>query len=257
MGVAVATAGMAVIIFASRSLVVRLHEAAVQTLRPLASWGGSRGRGLRLRVDSFGSGRTGADAGEQEAVALLAAQAAALDRENESLRAMLEIKEEEPQALLISARVWWYGNDAGRESLVIGVGKDRGIRAGDVVTDERRMLVGEVAQVGADFSKVEVASNRGVAFPVSFLPSGGDALARGLGARAFSVELVPESALVRPGDFLVRIQRNVRSNGSVFAGRLTAVSGSSALGFQTVQAILLARPDRLDYVLVTAARETP
>lgn len=149
-----------------------------------------------------------------------------------------------------SARVTLYARYTQGEMLVIDAGDEDLVRAGDQVVDEEGFLVGDVTETGPGFSKVTIASNAGVAFPVTWAPSGGEALARGIGARAFLVELIPEDALFHAGDFVKRISKDARSREAIFAARLTDEGSASGGAFKKAHAVLLAHPERLERVFV-------
>lgn len=151
-----------------------------------------------------------------------------------------------------SARVTLYARYAQGEMLVIDAGDEDLVRAGDQVVDEEGFLVGDITETGPGFSKVTIASNAGVAFPVTLAPSGlsGEALARGIGARAFLVELIPEDALFHAGDFVKRVSKDARSREAIFAARLTDEGSASGGAFKKAHAVLLAHPERLEGVFV-------
>lgn len=242
---------LALIVFGSSRPVGWLRTSAIYALRPLASLAGYARRAITPGAsewpESSPDGRGDIAAEEVEL--------AALRKENESLRAALAMKEEVVRPL-VAGRVWWYANDDGRESLIIDRGKNHGVRRGDPVIDQNRMLVGDVAEAGQDFSKVNVASNRGTTFAAAF-SSGEEALMRGLGARSFSVELVPESAPVSTGDFVMSVLKNIRGIKPVFVGRIARVGAAACTGFRTLSVTLAARPERLERVWVIAAPQNP
>ena len=224
-----------------------LRAAGVRILTPFASV--ARSVGHIARPDA--SRET--PESQREHLTAEEGELAILRHENESLRTAMALKD--TSGVLVASAVRWYGNEGGKESLVIDGGKNRGIRAGDSVIDEERMLVGEVSEVGDDFSKVEVASNSGTTFAVSFASPAGSALARGIGARSFSVELVPEGAVVGEGDFVTKVIKNARGVAPVMAARIATVG--SAGDFQTLRAVLLSHPERLDRVFVLITSPAP
>ena len=238
------------IIFRSSAPVGYLRWSILQVISPVAriaqNTGQSSGFGL------VGWSRERVRALEEDSSRLKAANARVqeLERENESLARALGVRAEFGPRIK-SARAISYQQVMGRESLVIDLGRDAGVAAGDIVMDENRLLLGEVAETGIGFSKVAVASNPGIAFSAVLQPLGGKVLVKGLGARALGLELIPYDAPVRSGDFVVLFDENQRVLPAVFAARVVATStaGASA-AFKTGRATLLSDPERVQMVMV-------
>lgn len=151
------------------------------------------------------------------------------------------------------ARVVLYARHTQGEMLACDTGEEAGVRVGDLVVDEEGFLVGDVAETGPGFCKIAIASNAGVAFPVAFVPSGGEALARGIGARAFQIELIPGDTVLHAGDFVRRISKDARGGEAPLAARLADEGSSGGGAFKKARAVLLARPERLERVFVIPA----
>lgn len=147
-----------------------------------------------------------------------------------------------------SAWVTLYVSGTPAEMLVIDVGDEDSVHVGDIVIDEEGFFVGNIAETGPGFSKVTVASNAGVTFPVAL--AGGEALAKGIGARAFLVELIPQDVSLRTGDFVRRVSKNTRNTGAMLAARLTDEGSISGGAFKKAHAILLTRPELLEKVFI-------
>lgn len=194
--------------------------------------------------------------GEEEARRLLeenqrlkasAAHLGFLGEENEMLRTALGLKERIGLTLQIAV-VRLFSKERGREFLIIDLGRESGIQEGDMVLDGRKIVVGTVEEAGDGFSKVTIAGNVGSAFEVTLIPLEARALARGLGGRAFSVDLVPVGTPLFRGDFITLPLAGVEEP-LLLAQVVEAGSGSSA-AFQNVRAVMLARPELLRKVLV-------
>ena len=169
---------------------------------------------------------------------------------NQALEAALGFREA-AHVSLTGARVLLYTADLGREALLIDQGAGSAIKKGDVVVDEYGALVGEVNDVGDDSSRVLIASNPGITFPVVLSPSFVGALARGMGARTFSLELIPHTTAIRPGDFVGRTMPGFAGgNRSIVAATVSGEVASASGAFASAHAILLARPEALEYVFV-------
>lgn len=149
---------------------------------------------------------------------------------------------------LQGSHVLLHGNEFGKEFLMLDEGTTKKIRQGDLAIDARGVLVGVVREAGDQFAKVSVASNPGEAFEVVVAPLNVKALAKGIGNRTFSLELIPNETPVRSGDFALMPGRLGNTNALV--GEITAVTSSGVGAFQNVWATLVARPETLDDVFI-------
>ncbi|MEK7541966.1 MAG: rod shape-determining protein MreC [Patescibacteria group bacterium] len=247
-----AVAGAAVVFFvaaaiASQSRPVALAREWIARMgRPLLSAGAYVGGYVRSAAG--GDARNEREEDERY-LSASAAEIRTLRKENESLRRLLGLKEESAVALQ-AANVMSYAQIMGRETLFIDRGRDEGIAEGDIVIDEDRLLVGEIMEALPGSSRVSVASNAGRAFSGSLVPLGGDILVKGLGGRALALELIPYDTPIRDGDAVRWMPKGQREGVAIFAGRVVAGTSAPTGAFKTGRAVLLARPDQLERVLV-------
>ena len=238
------------IFFRDSRPVSALRTWTVVTLRPLMNAGMSLGR----RLDAVTGGSSAQEVKDLiEQNQRLKAEEFAQERlraENESLQKALGFKEI-AHAPLGGARVLLYTDELGRESLLVDQGKDAGVKKGDIVIDENRLLVGEVSDVAETFSAVAIASNSKITFPAALVPVGGGALARGIGARAFAIELIPRGTPIRRGDFVARILPNIAGQErAILVGEIADEYLASSAAFASARATLLARPELLERVFI-------
>lgn len=259
--IAVAAAALsgAIILFASFPPIGVLRRGSARLLLPVMRLAdgvrgaiGSGGRVLPL-------GTCGACDDERIARAVAEAKIVQATEENESLKKMLGLKQQFSPSLT-SARVMLYNQEWDREWLVIDVGEQDGVAVGDTVIDEYQFLVGEIAEVNVGSATVTIASDKGTAFSVAFVPSGGpsqqgspaggEALAHGLGGRAFGIELIPRDTPVSPGDMVVRTSKSNKKIPLIFAGRIVGVDDRAGGAFKIGKAVLLSHPERINRVMV-------
>ena len=222
-----------------------LRERAVQVLSPIAIaaqyaagfFKGAPLEEIRGRED------------DQRRLAAGEAVRLGLQKENESLRRLLGVKEN-LAAPTASARVLAHTAVMGVETLLIDAGRDRGITAGDIVIDENGLLVGQVSETTAEGAKISVASNPGMAFSASLVPLGGKILIKGLGGRALALELIPYDTPLRDGDFVRWEDKEWRRTANIFVGRVVKGTSAAVGAFKTGRAVLLADPNALDFVLI-------
>ncbi len=175
------------------------------------------------------------------------------EEEIRSLRRILKLKEEiKPESK--TARVVWYGKELDREIFILDQGKNAEIEVGDIVVDRVSFLLGTVREVWQDFAKVAVASNVGEAYEVEFLPVGAKALARGIGAKTFAIELIPADFAIRKGDFVV-----LAGFGGTyfFLGEIVREETSGGSALKQARAVSLAEPNRIADVLVIKSKKQP
>lgn len=173
------------------------------------------------------------------------------EKENQALRRMLDLKERMKTGVQ-AAHVLWYGKELGREMLLVDIGRDANIEEGYIAVDAQGFLVGTIREVGNDYAKISVASNPGEAYEIEFLPVSGKALARGIGARTFSVELIPADFSIRKGDFVLVREPNGRL---FFLGEIVREEPSGGAALKQARAILLPDPLKIRDVLIFEAKK--
>lgn len=220
----------------------------LRTASPFMEWT----QGVRKIGGAFFS-----DVSESDLIALreenirlraLAFKAEDLQKEAGEFRAALRFREES-RFPAVSARVLTYRKEFGGEFLIIRAGSGEGVQRGNIAVSAEGLFLGTVKEVDQDFSKVTIASNPDSTFDVEILPSGTGALARGLGARAFAVELIPRGIPVSRGDFVFLSARGVR----LPLGMIVGVDESDSLAFQEGRATLLVDPRGIGMVSVLLA----
>lgn len=266
-----------VIFFGGTRPVRQARDAVVSFFRPMMFAAGGAGRWFGRKSESEEVRRL---TEENERLTAESFDREKLAHDIEILESALAFRKAEDIGL-IGGRVLSYTHELGREILVIDQGASAGVKKGDLVVDGYAALVGEVDDTGGLFSRVAVASNAGVSFPVFLMPAeGGSMLARGLGARAFSVELIPRSVRITQGDFVARRLpgRGARERailtasivggdpdgaegalGDLHAGDAEqGIANPSRLqrdGFASARAVLIARPETLERVFIIPSHE--
>lgn len=240
-----------VIVFASARPITALRSASVHIMEPVMRGAGNTGRrisGIRI----FSSGSCSGCEENRLGREIVEAKLAQMSAENVSLKRLLGLKQ---QAGLSPkpADVLLYNQEWGQEWLVIDRGEEDGVRIGDPVVDEERLFVGEVAEIGTAFAKVVIASDKNTALSVGVTPLGDEALAKGLGARAFAITLIPRDAPVHPGDMITRISKSNKAIPALFVGRMVSVDDHGGGAFKTGRATLLVHPERMNRVMVFVA----
>lgn len=150
---------------------------------------------------------------------------------------------EEHKLTLLGSRVLLFQRDLGKEYLIIDQGKKSGVIMGSTALDENGALVGIAIEVNDNFSKIEVASNPGRTFEVEFMPGKVRAFAKGIGARVFSIELVPNDAPIMRGDFAAALIEG--KNTPFLLAEVANEKSSNTSPFKEVRATMIAKPEIL------------
>lgn len=181
-------------------------------------------------------GETGVDTKEK----LIAAKAEieTLIEENSRLRFAFGFKEKN-KIDLKGASVVYHGREFGKEYLLIDRGTDEEIKKGDSVVDANGLLIGRIADGENLFAKVSIASNTEEVFDVELLPLGVKAFAKGLGGRAFSLELIAQNAVIRRGDHIMAKIGQF----SFLLGEVVRMETNGTGAFKEVRGVLLSHPD--------------
>lgn len=170
--------------------------------------------------------------------------------ENSILKKTLSFKEEKKVSLK-GLRVLFYAQELGKEFLLVDQGEDGGIQRGDLVVDAQGLILGKISEAGKETAKVEIASNAGQTFEVEIIPLGIKALAKGMGARIFDLELIPLDSPLKIGDFVVML--NTEKGGyvsSLLMAEIASIKSSTGTIFKEGRAYLLARPEFIKEVFI-------
>lgn len=160
---------------------------------------------------------------------------------------------EESRLPLEGARVVFHLKELGQEYLLIDRGGKDGVREGDLALASNRVMVGRVYEVEDSFSKVSLASNPGETFEAEILPLRVSVLAKGLGARTFSLGLIPADAPIKQGDFVALAVGGT----SIVLGEIVQEKRSVNSAFKEAGAILLAKPELLKEIFILQRPPSP
>lgn len=169
-----------------------------------------------------------------------------IKEENDKLRQVINFKEKN-NIEFKGAGVKFYGQELGREFLLLDRGRNEGIKEDDLVTDENFILVGIVKETGSDFSKVEISSNPGQNFEIKVAGKDLKALAEGLGARTFNLKLVPRDADLKQGDLISLFNSGSKS---ILLAEVVNIKVGGGKAFLDVKAVGLGKPELLKNVFI-------
>lgn len=235
-------------IFLSRTPVVAfLRSSVIRAFRPILEITHAVQRGLWGFTQQIGAPDVRRLQEENQRLRAREQEYQMLLDEHAALLRIVGLKEKY-RAPLQGASVLLHGNEFGKEFLMLGEGTEKKIRPGNLVIDIRWSLVGIVREVGNGSAKVALASNPGEVFEVVMAPLKVSALAKGVGSRTFSLQLIPDGMSVHAGDFAL-MPAHLGSTGAAVA-EVTRVTSGGVGAFQNIWATLIARPETLDEVFV-------
>ena len=209
-------------------------------------------RSLFYTAFNFRQSYSSADSEEDRKTIADQTQLEKLRLENANLRKALRFSEERSLPLR-GGRIIHYRLELGREFLFVDQGLRAGIKEGDMAVDSLGFLVGIIKEAYEDVSQIEVISNPGQALEVEIFPSGVRALAKGRGARALELELLPAEVPLRLGDFVQFL--GIKGNRFSFPlAEIASYDSQENSSFRKAGAVLLAKPEALRQVFIVEAR---
>lgn len=236
------------LVFFSRSVPVSfLRSSVIAIFRPVFQVSRALGRAVGISAEQPGTDELSRLQEENQRLREIKQEYRMLLEKNASLQKIVGIREKQ-RVPLQGSHVLLHGNEFGKEFLILDEGIAKKIRPDNLVIDASGAFVGVVRETGEQFAKVSVASNPDETFEVVAAPLNVKALAKGIGNRTFSIELIPDETPTHSGDFVLMPGRLGDTN--VLVGEITRVTSNGVGAFQNVWATLIARPETLDEVFV-------
>ena len=133
---------------------------------------------------------------------LLSAQnyAKELEGENEMLRQALSLGFRDQIKIELAEVI---GKDINRDGLLLDRGSDDGISKGLFGMNSQKVMVGIIAEVYKNYSKVVLISDKQSSFEVRVPSVNSSGLAKGLGGFEVLLDLIPQEAQIKIGDLVV------------------------------------------------------
>lgn len=240
-----AAAAIGLLVFFSKSTpLIKIRAGIFWVLEPAMSLAS----GVRMALVGVPDGTR--ENSDSQRLKIVSFELERMREENKTLRSALAF-EEESQTLLYGARVVSYLKEFGKEFLLVKASKEIVVSIGTVVVDGNGLLVGLVKEENNGFIKVEVASNSGLTLEVEIIPANVRAVARGLGSRTFAIELLPQDAPVRAGDFVAVAKVPFPL---LLLAEITSVEIQAASVFKESKAVTISRPETLREVFLAVSR---
>lgn len=189
---------------------------------------------------------------KDERIKLLEISEQELRQENEGLKRAVELKSTTVNQMT-AAGIALYSETAGREYLLLKQGVKDGIKKGNMVIDENGFLLGTVSSIESERSKVDLAFNPGNQFEAGIADSELKVLAEGLGARSFSIKLIPKDSEINEGAFVIL---TAYKHPTIVIGQVVSISNNVNGAFLDIKATTVSRPEFTRNVFVLNSAET-
>lgn len=236
------------LVFFSRSApVLFVRSSVIAIIRPVFQVSRVLGRAVGISAGQSGADELSRLQEENQRLREIEQEYRMLLEKHASLQKIVGLREKQ-RVPLQGSHVLLRGNEFGKEFLMLDEGATKKIHSGNLVIDANGAFVGVVRETGEQFAKVSIASNPDETFEVVAAPLNVRALAKGIGNRTFSIELIPGETPAHSGDFVLMPGRLGDTN--VPVGEITRVTSNGVGAFQNVWATLIARPETLDEVFV-------
>lgn len=122
--------------------------------------------------------------------------------ETEVLSTLVDYARSRPENRYVAAAVIGRDYSPFFQYIIINKGSDQGLRRGMPVVTQQG-LVGQIAAVSPVASRVQLINDSGSSVNVIVQPSGAEATLEGSLTGEVSLELIPQDALVQPGDLII------------------------------------------------------
>lgn len=123
-----------------------------------------------------------------------------LEKENNMLREALGLGLQDEFRLGLSAII---GKDINRDSILIDKGSKDGVSDGLFVITSKKVLVGKIAEVYQNYSRVSLVSDKESFFEAKVSGSDITGLVKGLGSSKIFLDFIPKDEEIKEGDLIV------------------------------------------------------
>ncbi|MFY9326673.1 MAG: rod shape-determining protein MreC [Georgfuchsia sp.] len=185
---------------------------------------------------------------KQLAVANLLLRQQYLEDENKRLRALLDMKAQQPVNGVI-ADIQYAARDPFSRRIVINKGMEDGVEAGQVVVDELG-VIGQVTRAFLLMSEVTLLTDKNQAIPVEVQRNGLRAILAGAGSKGMELRFLATNAEVQVDDILITSGLDDIYLRGLPVARIAAIDRDAAFSFAHIRCVPLAGVERHGQVLV-------
>jgi rod shape-determining protein MreC len=176
-----------------------------------------------------------------------------LDRENQQLRQLLDMKQRQPVKSTV-AEIRYNVRDPFSHKVIINKGSQQGISLGEAVVDEKG-VVGQITRIYPFQAEVTLISNKDQGVPVQIVRNGLRSVVFGSGDGQLELRFMGANSDVKEGDILETSGLDGVYVPGLPVAKVTSIRRDVAYSFARILCVPLGGVDRNDLVLVLGPRE--
>lgn len=170
-----------------------------------------------------------------------------LRKENEVLRAALNLRPEEEFDLILSQVI---GKETSNDYLIINKGSLDGLAFGFPVITQEKALVGRISEVHESISKVKLSTSKDISFDAEILGKEIYGLAKGEGNLNLLFDLVPREKEINEGDKVITTVLGGNFPRGLLVGEIKEVKKSDVALFQQAEIQPAFSIGEIDYLFI-------
>ena len=170
-----------------------------------------------------------------------------LSKENVELREAMGIGLQKEYNLSFAAII---GKDTSQEFIVVDKGSNNGIAENMTVITSQEILIGRVAEVYENFSRVQLISNTKSSFDAKVQDKDITGLLKGEGSQRVLLDLVPTDKEISEGDIVVTSELGGIFPAGILIGKVASIRKSDTKPFQQAYLNTFFKLKELDKVFI-------
>lgn len=152
-----------------------------------------------------------------------------LKQENTQLKQALDLELEKEFQLLLSRVISWNIN---QDFIVINKGNKNGALKDQVIITPQKTLIGKIAEVYANSSKIKMITDKNFSFPGKIQESELKGIIKGQGNEGLVFDLIPQDAEIELGQMVVTVNLDQVFPGGILVGEIESIEKSDLEPFQ-------------------------
>jgi len=170
-----------------------------------------------------------------------------LEKQNKELKQALGL-ELQKDFQLLSANV--ISRQTSQDFILIDKGLGYNILPGQVVITPQKTLIGKVAEVFQDFSRIKLISDKSFSFPGRIQGAEFDGIVKGASNQGLAFDLIPQEAEIEMGQAIVTVNLDRVFPGGILVGEIESIEKSDLEPFQKAKIRPAFNLKTLDFVFV-------
>ena len=152
-----------------------------------------------------------------------------LKKENQALQQALGLELQKNFQLLSAQVTFW---EQSQDFILIDKGLEHNILLGQAVITPQKTLIGKVAEVFQDFSRIKLISDKSFSFPGRIQDAEFDGIVKGTSNQGLVFDLIPQDAEIQIGQAIVTVNLDRVFPGGILVGEIQSIVKSDLEPFQ-------------------------